>query len=136
MNILGLIIDAVVMALLIVTVVYCSRLNRRLKALHTGQDGLKDVVAALDRATERAQASLAALKTDGETAADLLKREREKADRLLDELKLIVGAADRVANRLTEMRAPAAPAPPAEPRAPAGREVASGEIYQALRQAR
>ena len=134
MNLFGLIVDGVVMALLIVTVVYCTELNRRLKALHTDKDGLREVVAALDRATDRAQASLSELKTLGAAAANDLKAERERADALLEELKLMIGSADRVANRLADLRGTP---PNAEPRAVAVvKEPPSGDIFQALRQAR
>src|SRR5262249_48823012 len=85
MNIFGLIVDGVVMALLIVTVVYCTELNRRLKALHTDQNGLRGVVEALDRATDRAQASITELRTLGAAAAQDLRSERERADTLLEE---------------------------------------------------
>jgi hypothetical protein len=137
MSIFGLIIDGVVMALLVVTVIYCTKLNLRLKALHTDQDGLKTVIAALDRATDRAQASLAELKTWGASAAGDLKAERERADALLEELKLMVGSADRVANRLAESRGGVAGT---EQRAQSAvsivKESPSGDIFQALRQAR
>ena len=134
MNLFGLIVDGVVMALLIVTVVYCTELNRRLKALHTDKDGLREVVAALDRATDRAQASISELKTLGAAAAHDLHLERERADTLLEELKLMVGSADRVANRLADLRGGAATT---EPRAvTVVKEPPSGDIFQALRQAR
>ena len=134
MNFFGLIVDGVVMLLLIVTVVYCTELNRRLKALHTDQDGLKSVIAGLDRATDRAQASIAELKTLGSDAAADLKSERERADALLEELKLIMGSADRVANRLADLRGTPSSA---EPRpVTVIKEPPSGDIFQALRQAR
>jgi Domain of unknown function (DUF6468) len=136
MNIAGLLVDGVVAVLLIVAIVYCQLLSRRLKALHTGQDGLRDVIAALDRATERAQMSLMELKTLGGSMADGLKEERDKASVLLDELKLMVGSADRVANRLAETR-PQTPAPSTELRRPViAKDTPQADIYQALRQAR
>ncbi len=135
MNLIGLIVDGMVMALLVVTVAYCTQLNRRLKALHTDQDGLRSVVAALDRATDRAQASLAELKAQGASAAEDLKAERERADALLEELKLMVGSADRVADRLSGLRGGAAGTEP-RPSVAVVKEPPTGDIFQALRQAR
>jgi hypothetical protein len=136
MSVVGLVVDGTVMVLLAVTATYCMQLNHRLKALHSDRDGLRDVVAALDRATERAQASLADLKTQGAGAAGELKVERERASEMMDELKLMVSAADRVANRLSEARGPApAEARPVALPAPA-REQPVGDMFQALRQAR
>jgi hypothetical protein len=39
----------------------CWRVDRRLRALRNGQDGLKDTITALNDAVDRARASLAAL---------------------------------------------------------------------------
>jgi hypothetical protein len=138
MGLLGLLTDTAVAALLGVTIVYCFRLDRRLAALRSGQDGLKDVIAALDRATERAQGSLGELKSLGMTSQSILKSEIDKAETLIDELKLMVQSADRVADRLAQVRpastAPAVAPPPQKP-APA-KEGPAGPIFDALRQAR
>lgn len=136
MSLIGLGMNGLVAALLAVTIVYCFRLDKRLTALRSGQDGLKDIIAALDRATSRAQASLTDLKSLGLNAETTLKGETEKADALLHELKLMVQSADRVADRLAQSRPPAA-----SPPVPNAQKVQSskdnpGPIFDALRQAR
>jgi len=136
MELIGLAINGLVAALLAVTIVYCFRLDLRLSALRSGQDGLKDVIAALDRATLRAQTSLSDLKGIGLAAESTLKSEIDKADTLLHELRLMVQSGDRVADRLAQSRpAAAAPASAHSPK-PAASKESPGPIFDALRQAR
>jgi len=139
MEYLGLAVNFLVAALLAATLVYCFRLDRRLTALRSGHDGFKEIIAALDRASERAQMSLSELKALGVAAESALKPEVAKADALIEELKLMVQSADRVADRLAEAR-PAtigAPAKSAAPhKAPATKEISPALNLDALRQAR
>lgn len=138
MDYLGLAVNFLVAALLAATLVYCFRLDRRLTALRSGHDGFKDIIAALDRASERAQMSLAELKALGVAAESALKPEVAKADALIEELKLMVQSADRVADRLLEARpAPAGAAKPAAPhKAAPAKEISPALNLDALRQAR
>jgi tetrahydromethanopterin S-methyltransferase subunit F len=138
MEFVGLAVNFLVAVLLATTLIYCFRLDKRLTALRSGQDGFKEVIAALDRATERAQGSLAELKVMGVGAETMLKTEIKRADALLEELKVMVQSADRVANRLVEARPPAA-APstaPAPQKAAPTKDVQSALNFDALRQAR
>ncbi|MFO1187055.1 MAG: DUF6468 domain-containing protein [Alphaproteobacteria bacterium] len=137
MEFLGLAVNLLVAVLLAATLVYCFRLDRRLSALRSGQDGFKEVIAALDRATERAQMSLADLKALGLAAETALRPEVAKADVLLEELKLMVQSADRVADRLVEARPSGAAAkPPAAQKAVPTKDVQPALNFDALRQAR
>lgn len=138
MEFLGLAVNLLVAVLLAATLVYCFRLDRRLTALRSGQDGFKKVIAALDRATERAQISLSELKALGLAAETGLKPEIARADALLEELKLMVQSADRVADRLLEARAASRPAQhaAATPKSAPAKDVHSAPNFDALRQAR
>jgi chromosome segregation ATPase len=134
---IALLVDAVVIVLLIATMTYCTRLEKRLKALRSGQDGLRDVIAGLDRATDRAQESLAQLKSLGGTTAEDLKAERERAESLLDELKLMTQSANSVADRLAATRGPAKPVlREVHSESDQAREAPPEDMFQALRQAR
>ena len=98
----GLIIEMVVAALLVVTIVFCFVLDRRLRALRSGQDGLKQVISALDSATHRAQDSISNLARLGEAADSNLKETISEARRLSDELGLMIESANRIADRLED----------------------------------
>jgi F0F1-type ATP synthase membrane subunit b/b' len=100
MTIAGLIFEGLVAALLLVAVVMCWRVDRRLKALKTGQDGVRGSVVALNEATDRARASLAALERATHESGDVLEQRVADARKLSDELRLMNGKADRAADSM------------------------------------
>lgn len=118
----ALILEGLVAVLLVITVVYCAVLDRRLRALRAGQDGLKALIEGLDAATQRAQAGIGDLKTAAASAADRLAPEIAKARALSDELALMIETANRLADRLEGSRE----RPPREV-APAKAVVKTGE---------
>ncbi len=97
---IGLLLDGLVALLLVLTVAYCHQLNRRLGALRSGQDGLKDLIRGLNDATERAQAGIAQLKMAGDAAGKDLKEAVSRARELSDELSLMIEAGNNIADRL------------------------------------
>ena len=58
----GLIIESLVAALLVVTIVYCILLNKRLKRLKADEQSLKATISELITATEIAERAIAGLK--------------------------------------------------------------------------
>lgn len=107
MTLAALVFEGLVAALLLVAVVMCWRVDRRLNALKKGQDGVQSSVIALNEATDRARASLAALERATSQSGDVLERRVAEARKLADELRLISGQADRAADGLSNRRPPA-----------------------------
>jgi hypothetical protein len=138
-----MILEALVAVLLVVTVVYCAMLDKRLKALRTGQDGLKAIIEGLDSATRRAQTSVSELKAAADAAGHNLSGQVGKARALTDELQIMIEAGNALADRLEGGRAAAGPretraaqAPkPQAPRAKAPEEWEEN-LLKALREAR
>lgn len=97
---LGMILEGLVAVLLVVTVGYCAVLDRRLRALRSGQDGLRSLIEALDGATARAQESVAALRGSSEVVGRTLDERVTRARGLADELALMIETANRLADRL------------------------------------
>lgn len=106
MTLAALIFEGLVAALLVVAVVMCWRVDRRLSALKKGQDGVRESVIALNEATDRARASLGALERATAQSAEVLEKRVADARVLADELRLVTGNADRKADNLTQRRAP------------------------------
>ena len=106
MTLAALIFEGLVAALLVVAVVVCWRVDRRLSALKKGQDGVRESVIALNEATDRARASLGALERATSQSVDVLEKRVSEARVLADELRLVTGAADRKADGLAQRRAP------------------------------
>ncbi len=115
MSIAALAYEALVCVLLAAAVVMCWRVDRRLRALRTGQDGLKGTVSDLNDAVDRARASLAALDRASKDQGAALKTDVDAARRLADELRFLTDQGETQAQSALSRRE--RPAPPAR-RAP------------------
>ena len=97
---IDLLLDALVAVLLVVTSGYCFILDRRLRELRSGQDGMKEIIRALNQATEQAQSAIAHLKISGDAAGHDLRETVSKARALADELSLMLESGNNIADRL------------------------------------
>jgi len=102
MTLAGLVFEGLVAALLLVAVVMCWRVDKRLRALKSGQDGVQDSVIALNEATDRARASMAALERATLESGDVLEGRVRDARQLSDELRLMTSKADRTAESIAQ----------------------------------
>ncbi|WBQ09655.1 DUF6468 domain-containing protein [Hyphomonadaceae bacterium ML37] len=94
--------EGLVCLLLAAAAIMCWRVDRRLRTLREGQDGLKETIASLNDAVDRARASLAALDRAAREQGASLKGDVEQARRLCDELRFLGAGADEQASRLSE----------------------------------
>lgn len=97
-----LLLEGLVAVLLLATVIYCALLDRRLKALRSGQDGLRQIISDLNAATEQASASISGLKDASDAIGKEIGVQLQRGRALADELELMVEAGDRIADRLGE----------------------------------
>lgn len=97
---IGLLLEALVAILLLVTVGYCFVLNRRLSALRDGRDELKGLIETLSSSVTHAQVSVHELKTLGKAADAELRQSIDKATALGDELTILVELGNNVADRI------------------------------------
>jgi hypothetical protein len=123
--------------LLMLTLVYCIVLERRLNSVRKGQDGLKSTMADLNGTIAAAGASLRALKQAAAEAGMQLDGRLTKAATLNEELHLITASADRIAQRLERAADPRAHMRAAEPRAnEVHDQLPSGSIMNRVRNTR
>ena len=129
----GLIIEALVAILLMVTIGYCMILNNRLKRLKADERALKATIAELITATEMAERAVAGLRITARECESTLGERLATADQCCAELNRQVKAGDLVIERLARVvvasrklddvqlvaAAPAAPAPAVPKAAPA-----------------
>jgi hypothetical protein len=128
----GLIIEALVAILLMVTIGYCMILNNRLKRLKADERALKATIAELITATEMAERAVAGLRITARECESTLGERLATADQCCAELNRQVKAGDLVIERLARVvvasrklddvqlvaAAPVAPVPaPAPPKA-------------------
>lgn len=118
-----LIFEGLVAVLMLGAAVMCWRVDRRLKSLRDGQDGLARTIGALNDAVDRARASLAALDRASKESGGELKARVSEARQLADELRILTSAGESRAERLASAPRRREPATePARTRAPASDE--------------
>ncbi|WP_339614392.1 DUF6468 domain-containing protein [uncultured Parvibaculum sp.] len=110
----GLLLEAVVCVFLAATIGYCWVLNKRLQALRSGQDGLRDLIRDLNKATGQAANAINDLTAANAQAGAALTGRLKDARELADELGLMINSGNSIADRLgrsIDRRHAAAPAP-------------------------
>lgn len=95
-----LILNISVMALLILTIFFCWRLNNKIGELRAGRRDLIELVRTLDAAIIKTNSNIANLKTMSQTSAHELSETVAKAQELLNDLGFIVDTGSKVADRL------------------------------------
>lgn len=99
---LGLAVDILVAGLLATAIVWAFVLDRRLRELKSGKDGVKQAVLDLAGAAGRAEAAVASLRQAADSAGAQLASAQARAKGAAEELSMLVGAAEGLADRLTD----------------------------------
>ena len=97
---LPLVLDGLLIALLLVTIVYAVILNRKLNRLRGNHDEMEVFVDKLNVACSRAETATAGLRNAGESGKAVFRESVLKAEALRDELAFLVERADIVTGRL------------------------------------
>ena len=100
MTSLELIIDLLIIALLIPTIIYAYSLNKSLNLLRQNQKSLAQLVSALNEATFKAENSIPKLKSATEHSSEGLKEVVDSDKELKNDLLFINERADSLADRL------------------------------------
>lgn len=79
-NIFGLTIETLVAVLLLLTILYCARLNARLKLLKADERAMKTTIAELVMATENAERAIGTLNATLREAEETLAAQLRSAD--------------------------------------------------------
>lgn len=125
-------VEIALSALLVATLIYCALLEKRLKAVRKGQEGLKTTIAELNNSLATAGASLRALQAAAGTVGETLDRKLSTARSTIDELSLLTASGERIASRMersVETR-------PQVIRAGANPNLPSGSVMERLKVAR
>lgn len=101
---ISLVADGVIALLLGVTIYYCYLVNKKLSALRSGKDELKQVIEGLTLATDNAQTSIEQLKNAGRDVIGNLDLRVTDGRALGDELSLMIEAGNNLADRLEGSR--------------------------------
>lgn len=103
MDNLELLINLIIVALLVPTILFAYRLNKNLEVLRRNQSSLAKLVEALNDATFKAENSIPKLKSVTEHSSEGLKEVVDSAKELKDDLLFINERADNLADRLEQV---------------------------------
>jgi len=101
--IIGVAIESLVAALLMLTIAYCVMLNKRLKLLRNDEQTLKATIGELITATEIAERAIAGLKVTVRECNDNLGGQLATASEMCDRLGTHIHAGETVLHRLSRI---------------------------------
>lgn len=106
------VLEIIVCLFLAATIAYCAVLDRKLRAMRAGQDGMRELVGDLNAATHRAVGAIEGLKRESEESGEELAERIRRARGLADELAVMLESGNSIAERLgrAERSVQAAPA--------------------------
>ena len=102
-NVLPLTIESLVAILLLLTILYCVRLNGQLRRLKADETTLKTTIAELVTATETAERAISGLKATVRDTEQTLGDSLKLAERFSAELHRNTAAGAEVLHRLTQI---------------------------------
>jgi len=109
-NSLGFVIESLVSVLLLITICYCTVLNRRLKRLRSDEQSLKAMMSELVTTTEIAERAIAGLKVTVRECDQTLGERLRTAERLSTDIERQIHTGEAVLNRLGRIVAATRPA--------------------------
>lgn len=79
MNIFSMTIEIILSALLVIAIIYCWRLDKRLTALRTGRDGMLAAAVELQQSVSQAEAAVGRLKQSADASGRDLQSKIDEA---------------------------------------------------------
>jgi hypothetical protein len=108
----SVLLDVLMAALLIATMVYCRRLNGRIKILQDSRSELARIIRDFDESTQRATQSIADIHAATDRISENIQHKIDKANFLADDLQYMIEKGQRLAGK-AEPATAAAPSRPA-----------------------
>lgn len=99
----GYVIESLVSILLLLTILYCVRLNRQLRLLKTDEQSLRVTIAELITATEIAERAVAGLKATMHEGESLLGPRLQRLENLSNEVEDQIAAGEELLARITRI---------------------------------
>lgn len=99
----GLTIESLVAILLLLTILYCARLNKQIEKLKADEKLMKASVAELVAATEKAERAIGGLKITAKEADDSLGTHLREAEAYCKAIATSLNAGEDILNRLRKL---------------------------------
>ena len=108
-NSLGFVIESLVSVLLLITICYCTILNKRLRRLRADEHSLKATISELITATEIAERAIGGLKHTVRDVNENLGGQLAAATQMSEQLRKQLAEGDHVVRRLSKIAIAARP---------------------------
>ena len=99
----GFLVETMVSVLLLLTILYCVRLNKQLRLLKADENSLRATISELVTATEIADRAIAGLKSMMQQGEQALSEKLERGEVLAAELDLHLSAGNQLLARLVRI---------------------------------
>lgn len=106
----GFLVETMVSVLLLLTILYCVRLNKQLRLLKADENSLRATISELVTATEIAERAIAGLKSMMHQGEQALSEKLERGEVLATELDLHLNAGNQLLARLVRIAGVTRPA--------------------------
>lgn len=111
--VLSLLVNGMMAVLLLVTIIFCSRLNSRIRILQDSKSELARIIREFNESTERATQSIADIHEATNRISENIQHKIDKANYLATDLELMIDKGQRITG--VRVDAPASPAASAGP---------------------
>ena len=98
--VLKLLLDGLVALLLFLTIIYCRKLNKRIRILQDSKSELASLIEQFDESTERATHSIAEIHEASRRIAENMQHKLDKANFLADDLSFMIEKGSKLADRM------------------------------------
>jgi hypothetical protein len=125
----GFLIESMVSILLLLTILYCVRLNKQLRLLKADEQTLRATISELITATEIAERAIAGLKSTMHEGEQSLGERLQRVERLSADIERQLGAGEDLLARLARITGAARPAAEQAPVADARAVAAAAQAF-------
>ena len=99
----GFLIESMVSILLLLTILYCVRLNKQLRLLKADEQSLRATISELVTATEIAERAIAGLKATMRDGEQVLSARLDRSGQLSEDIERQLKAGEELLTRLTRI---------------------------------
>lgn len=107
----GFLVESMVAILLLLTILYCVRLNKQLRLLKADEQNLRATISELVTATEIAERAIAGLKSTMREGEQSLGERMQRVESVSTDIERQLTAGEELVARLTRIAGAAKPAP-------------------------
>ena len=108
----GVLIESMVSILLLLTILYCVRLNKQIRLLKADEQSLRATIGELVTATEIAERAIAGLKQTMRDGELVLSGRLQRSEKLSSEIERQIKAGEHLVDKLARIAAAGRPAEP------------------------